>query len=171
MSLKKRKLFETHKDVRKLIKSTIELAVIALLLYIGFAAWLNPSGYSHFTDEYISRSDHGFVVVSYSGVERKGSQVAIGADALEAQLKALYESGYRTISQQDVIDYYLSGKNLPERALLLVFEDATRESTVFAQRVMEKYNFKATMMGFAGGLELSDAKYLTDSDIKRYQQT
>ena len=53
-------------------------------------------------------------------------------------MQSLKDSGYQTITQQDVINYYKSGASLPEKALLLIFEDGILNTTRLAQPTLWK---------------------------------
>lgn len=163
--------FKSVKDIIKLIRSIIELIILGVILFIIIRAWVSFSVYEAYQESTVSDIDYGFVVVSYFGVERSGNLEMIGVDRLEAHLKALHSSGYVTVSQQDIIDYYENKKNLPEKALLLIFEDGNRESLIFAQKIMEKYNYKATILNFADGFVKNDPKLLNSNDIKRIKKS
>jgi hypothetical protein len=84
---------------------------------------------------------------------------------------ALKQAGYVTISQQDIIDYYEFGKPLPEKALFLIFEDARRNTAIFAQKVLEESNFKATMLSFPERFELKDQRFLTPDEFADLETT
>ena len=112
-------------------------------------------------------ADNGFVAVSYTGVARGENQDLISADKLEKHLQALKDSGYVTIRQQDIYDYYNSGKALPERALFLFFEDGRRDTAIFAQSVMEHVNMCATVLTYANNLTLRGSKFLKTADLKQ----
>lgn len=56
-----------------------------------------------------------------SGVERAGNQNIMGVELLHEHLQALKNMGYVTITQEDVLEYYQQGKELPEKSLFLIF--------------------------------------------------
>ncbi len=110
--------------------------------------------------------DHGFLAISYFGVDRKGTETLIGVKQLERHIKALRDSGYVTVSQQEVLAYYREGKPLPEKALLLLFEDGRRDTAIFSQKIMEKHNAIATMFSYGDKFEKKDPKFLSPGNIK-----
>lgn len=63
----------------------------------------------------------------------------------EVQMKYLYENGYYTASLKDVEDFLYNGKTLPERTVLITFDDGYESNFVYAFPILKKYNFKAVV--------------------------
>ncbi|MGE7056688.1 polysaccharide deacetylase, partial [Paenibacillus glucanolyticus] len=107
-----------RKNRGKIIKVTAQiliLGVVAIMLanaIFDFRAYKEP-------DKSAWRQEQGFIALSYFGVGRTGTSKLVSKSQLDAQLKALHDQGYVTISQQDIIDYYAEGKKLPDKALYL----------------------------------------------------
>ncbi|MEF2965306.1 polysaccharide deacetylase family protein [Paenibacillus sp. M1] len=113
----------------------------------------------------------GFIAISYFGVGRSGSAKLVAKRQLDEQLRALHDLGYVTISQQDIIDYYTKGKPLPDKALFLSFEDGRNDSALFAQPLLEKYNYKATFLSYADKMGNSERKFLQPKEMLRMTKT
>ena len=114
-----------------------------------------------------------FIAISYNGLTefaREGGKIVTQAD-YEEQMQSLKDSGYQTITQQDVLDYYLKGAPLPEKALLLIFEDGIMNTTRLAQPALWKYNYIATACTFAGNLSDETGAYITARDMKQLRNT
>lgn len=154
-----------RKNSRKAVRTVFQFGILISLLVVIMLAVFD-------WDEYVSvpeseyKYDNGFITLSYFGVDRSRKATLIDDDMLEKHLMALKNSGYVTISQQDIIDYYTKGKKLPERAIYLVFEDGRRDSSLFAQRILEKVNYKASMMTYAEKFVKKDSKFLQPDDLK-----
>lgn len=162
------KLIETKKDVIKITRSIIELLVVLFLVFLMVRALFLFSEYKPYdkTDKSIvSGEDHGFIVLSYLGVDREGTNTLISTENLDEQLKALSDNGYITISQQDIVDYYEKGTPLPDKALYLMFEDGRNDTAVFAQSIMENYNYKASIYSYAEKFVERDSKFLMPDDL------
>ncbi len=162
-----------RKNISKVIRTILEcVAVAVMLVVIGRALFWEPE-YVPYDETLVSKeADSGFIVLSYFGVEKfeSDSTTLIDEQRLEEHLKALYESGYVTISQQDILDYYAGKKLLPEKSLFLIFEDGRRDTAIFAEEVMEKYNFRATMGTYAQNVVLTDSKFLSGKDLIALQE-
>ncbi len=144
----------------------MQVIVLLGLAFFLLKGLLSAAAYQPYAPLPQPAPDHGFLAISYFGVDRKGTESLIGARQLESHIKALRDSGYVTIRQQDVLAYYREGKPLPEKALLLLFEDGRRDTAIFAQKIMEEYNAVATMFSYADKFEKKDPKFLSPQDIK-----
>ena len=163
--MKRKEFSPEKKDRKKVIRGTVQALILVFLLVLVIKAIFTFSKYSPY-EAVNSSEENGFIVISYFGVDRNGTNTLISTESLENQLKALKENGYVTITQQDVLDYYDDGKVLPNKALLLLFEDGRRDTAIFAQKIMEKYNFKATMLTYADKFSKKDPKFLMPKDLK-----
>jgi hypothetical protein len=164
-----RRAIGRRKNIRKIFRSVFQAAVLLLLLYVVVTALVSTVTYVPYdaiAPVSSQETDGGFIAISYFGVDRSGTEDLIGIKELNSHLEALYDSGYVTITQQDIIDYYAGEKQLPEKSLLLLFEDGRRDTAIFAQSIMEKYNFKATMSSYSDKFEKRDPKFLSPDDMK-----
>ncbi|WP_371373487.1 glycoside hydrolase [Sporomusa aerivorans] len=164
--------FTELKDRKKLLRVVFQLTVIVAVLAIAVVALLTLKAYKPYTAQNTKFSgDKGFVALAYFGVDRIGKQNIIGIDRLQQHLQVLKDLGYVTITQQDVLDYYQSGKELPEKSLLLIFEDGRRDTAIFSQKVLEELNFKATMLTYPEKFEKKDPKFLVPDELKELEKS
>ncbi len=163
-----------RKNVSKVIRTILELiGVIVMLFFIGNALFWEKEYIPYDESQVAEGEDNGFIVLSYFGVEKyeSTSTTLIDEERLDEHLRALFESGYVTISQQDVLDYYAGKKTLPPKSLFLIFEDGRRDTAIFAEEIMEKYNFCATMGTYAQNVVLTDSKFLSAKDIDNLKES
>lgn len=168
------KWIETKKDVCKLIRSICETAVVIAVLIVILRAFLVTDRYEPYDQNdrnIVSGEDKGFLCISYFGIDRTGTDILVSTANLEEQLTALRNSGYVTITQQDVIDYYEKGKALPDKALLLVFEDGRTDTAIFSQPILEKENYKASMCSYGSNLDSKDSKTLKGDDLRELENS
>ncbi|MDO4989287.1 MAG: hypothetical protein Q4E45_02165 [Eubacteriales bacterium] len=114
-----------------------------------------------------------FIAVSYNGltdIDRPDGKI-VTQDAYEEQLQTLKASGYQTITQQDVLNYYLNDAPLPEKAMLLIFEDGIMNTTKLAHPALWKNNYIATVCTFAGNLSDEEGLYITSQEMKQLKNT
>ena len=154
-------------NTKKRIRTVLEAMILMVLLLFVIKKLFTFTTYQPYNEKEIDlqTDDHGFIAISYFGVAREGTETLISDEVLDAQLRALYDSGYVTISQQDIWDYYKKGKKLPEKSLFLMYEDGRRDTAVFAEKVTEKYNYLSTMMTYANKLELKDSAFIQPKDM------
>ncbi len=98
--------------------------------------------------ELIRKED--FAIEEYTGIKVKQNYHDVLPKPLfalleefEKQMAYLHENRYNIIKLQDVIDFYYSGKNLPEKAILLTFDDMYKSVLLYAYPVLKRYGFSA----------------------------
>lgn len=158
------------KDRMKVIKTIVQTAIVLIVGFILFHTIFDVERYKE-PDTTKWTGDKGFIALSYFGVGRSGTSKLVAKSQLDQQLQALYDQGYETISQQDILDFYTKGKALPNKALFLSFEDGRNDSSLFSQPLLEKYNFKATFLSYANKMGNSDRKFLQPKDMLKMEKT
>ncbi|GAA0777760.1 hypothetical protein GCM10008908_33430 [Clostridium subterminale] len=154
------------KDRIKIARGILQGIILIILLIAIIKALFSFSVYEPYNSSKLSNNqDSGFTTVSYFGVDRTGSDTLISTKRLDEHLKALKDNGYVTITQKDVMDYYLKGKALPPKSLFLLFEDGRRDTAIFSQKIIEEYNLKATMLTYADKFAKEDSKFLSSKDL------
>lgn len=159
-----------RKNRWKAVKTVVQAVVLLVVAGLIYRAVWGGGTYAE-PDKGTWSNDKGFIALSYFGVGRSGTPKLIAKDELNRQLKALHDQGYRTISQQDILDYYAKGTPLPDKALFLSFEDGRNDSALFAQPLLERYNDKATFLSYAGKLGNGDNKFLQANEMLKMQKT
>lgn len=158
------------KNRRKVTRSIVEGMILCLIMIMLLKVFFVFKKYKSYDVAQIG-TNQGFVALSYLGVDKIGSNTLISEKRLNEQLSALYENGYVTITQQDILSYYQEGKKLPEKALFLMFEDGRRDTSIFAQTIMERYNFIASMLFYGDKFEKDDTKFLMIKDLKELEES
>lgn len=159
---------ETPKDLRKCIRSILQLSVLLFVLYILIRVFVTFNEYRPYNENdinVVSGKDHGFVALSYIGTDREGNQTLISSERLNEHFKAMHDLGYVTVTQKDVENYYNEGRPLPDKALFLMYEDGRKDTAIYAQSVMENYNYKATMFTYAEKFRSRDGHFLMPKDL------
>ncbi len=154
------------KDRVKIVRGIFQGIILTVLLVVIVKALFSFSIYEPYNSSKVNSSqDTGFIAVSYFGVDRTGTDTLISTKRLDEHLKALKDNGYVTITQKDIMDYYLKAKPLPPKSLFLLFEDGRRDTAIFSQKIIEKYNLKATMLTYADKFAKEDSKFLSSKDL------
>ncbi len=172
MQLKGKQFSPERKDRIKKIRSIFQGIILFALLICIVKALFVKSTYKPYSSNIVSQNrKSGFISISYFGVDRAGNNTLISTDALENQLKALKENGYVTITQNDILNYYKKGKALPEKSLFLLFEDGRTDTAIFSQKILEKYNYKATMLTYVDKFAKNDSKFLMPKDLLKLKNS
>lgn len=81
----------------------------------------------------------------------------VSPEQFEAQIRALAEAGYTGISFDELQAYVLRGEPLPEKPVVITFDDGYRSNYTLAYPILQKYGMKATI--FAIGVSFGKDHY------------
>lgn len=81
----------------------------------------------------------------------------IAVSVFDEQIKALYDAGYTAVLFDDLYNYVHYGTELPEKAVVITFDDGYESNYSLAMPILEKYGMKATV--FAIGVSIGKATY------------
>lgn len=87
-------------------------------------------------------------IIMYHGMlkdpERQGKYV-ISPDTFETDLSYLQKNGFHTIVVQDLIDYVYNDVSLPEKPIMLTFDDGYLNNYIYAFPLLQKYRMKMVL--------------------------
>lgn len=89
--------------------------------------------------------------------------LVISAQQFEAQLKAISEAGYTGVSIQQLLDYVEKGSELPEKPVVITFDDGYLSNYELAYPLLKKYNMKATI--FVIGSSVGKDRYKDTGNV------
>lgn len=89
--------------------------------------------------------------------EESSGSLIISAEQFEAHIKALSQANYTGISLQQLVDYVEKGIELPEKPIVITFDDGYSSNYEIAYPILKKYNMKATI--FVIGASVGKDKY------------
>ena len=83
--------------------------------------------------------------------------------SFEENIKTLLDNGYTFLSFKDLNDAYLNKKDLPNKPILLTFDDGYYSNYEYIFSLLKKYNIKAAIFIVTDniGKTIDDKKYLT----------
>lgn len=81
----------------------------------------------------------------------------VSPEQFEAQIRALSEAGYTGVSFDELQAYVLRGEPLPEKPVVITFDDGYLSNYTLAYPILQKYGMKATI--FAIGVSFGKDHY------------
>ena len=81
----------------------------------------------------------------------------ISPEMFESHMKALIDAGYSSVSFEDLRDYVLGGAPLPDRPVVITFDDGYKSVYDSAFPILQKYSIKATV--FIIGVLNGESRY------------
>ncbi len=134
------------------------LTIVAILacigLYTGFT-WETAPDYNLY----------GVPVLNYHEVnDDKFSPLAMGIGHFEQQMDYLHKNGYHTITPDQLYDYLTKGTALPDKPVLITFDDGYEDNYKNAFPYLRKYNMKATL--FVIGDDVGKPNFMTAAQLQ-----
>lgn len=106
-------------------------------------------------DETVSRDVP--VLMWHNLAEESSGDMTISVDTFRAQIEALHEAGFKTVSLQQLYDYVHFGTELPEKPIVLTFDDGYFSNYEYAFPILQEYDMQATI--FAIGVSVGKDTY------------
>lgn len=99
-----------------------------------------------------------------------GNQVRIPKAKFAAQMKWLHDNGYHTLTMSELYKAVENREQVPEKSVVLTFDDGYEDNYQNAYPILQEYGFKATIFMITN--EIGDNKngYLTAEELKTMQQ-
>ncbi len=106
-------------------------------------------------DETVSRDVP--VLMWHNLAEESSGDMTISVDTFRVQIEALHEAGFKTVSLQQLYDYVHFGTELPEKPIVLTFDDGYFSNYEYAYPILREYVMQATI--FAIGVSVGKDTY------------
>ncbi len=93
------------------------------------------------------------------------SPLFVTLENFEEQMAYLYDNHYQTLSLAEIINYYTKGIELPEKSVLLTFDDCYQSIARYAYPILKKYQFRATAFVVTGWLNIMPEDFDADRSV------
>lgn len=107
-------------------------------------------------------------VLLYHRVSNQGkTRYIVPVSEFRAQMKALYEAGYRTVTVSQLVKVMREGGSLPEKAVAITFDDGFLDAYENALPILQEYNFIATSYIITGTIDTDlSYGYVQEEELK-----
>ena len=85
------------------------------------------------------------IIMYHSVLKSRTGRYIVSPEQIEQDLKYLQKRGYETIVMADLIEYVEHGRALPERPIILTFDDGYYNNLHYVVPLLEKYNMRAVI--------------------------
>ena len=89
---------------------------------------------------------------------------SVSPASFAGQMKALYDSGYQTILPDQLYEYLVHNRPLPQKPMMLTFDDTDEEQYSIGATEMNKYGFKGVF--FIMTIAINRPRYMSKEQIK-----
>ena len=85
------------------------------------------------------------IVMYHSILKSKSGKYIIHPDTFEDDLKYIQSKGYTSITMTDLINYVYNDSPLPDKPIIITFDDGNYNNLSYAVPLLHKYNMKAVI--------------------------
>lgn len=185
----KNKKFKKKNNRRKLFGVLIKLILCMIVISNAFAGYNNKKNVQAVSNLQASQENNktetpeksektamvndnrGVPVICYHSVskdESKKGPIIIPKDKLREQLKTIKDNGYTTLTMAELNDYLLKNQPIPEKSVIITFDDGYRDNYTNAFPILKEFNMKATI--FVISSYLNRDLYLTSDEINEMSE-
>lgn len=100
--------------------------------------------------------------------DKMGTQLSVSPQNFEEQMAYLALEKYNTISLQHLVNFLEKGEVLPEKPIILTFDDGYKDVFQNAYPILQKYHLKATFFVIVNKVDTGN--YLSWDDVKNMIQ-
>ena len=119
----------------------IYIALFALLITV-----LGGYFFTHNTETVSAEDSLNVPIIMYHSIladTNKSGKFVITPKQFEEDLLFIKENGYEPIFMQDLINYVYKGTSLPEKPIILTFDDGYYNNYLYILPLLKKYEMKA----------------------------
>ena len=116
------------------MKKLLAVMVVLLLGATGFIFWL-----------FVRAEDSVPILVYHRVSDTDTNPTTLKVADFDAQLKYLADNGYHVVAPDDLLDAWASGKTLPDKPIVLTFDDGHEDIYKNVFPILQKYNMRATV--------------------------
>ena len=108
----------------------------------------------------------GVPVLYYHSVDpSEANEVIISPEKLKEQLTFIKDSGYTTLTMSELNDYILNNAPIPEKSIVITFDDGYADNYANAFPILKELDMKATIFVISNFTD-NDGYYMTSQQIK-----
>ncbi|MCI7266662.1 MAG: polysaccharide deacetylase family protein [Veillonellaceae bacterium] len=113
----------------------------------------------------VEQDNRTVLVLNYHKIANEHKSLSVTLDDFEQHMKWLQEYGFTCITPGQLYDFVANGADLPEKPVLITFDDGYKDNYTNAFPIMKKYGMKGTIFVVTGFLGVYD-NYLTWDQAK-----
>ena len=110
-------------------------------------------------------------VLCYHNIQENGKPLRstqgydVYEDKFRDQMKALADSGYHTILPEQYYNYLVYGAPLPEKPVMITFDDTDEDQFTIGKKVLDQHGFKGVY--FIMTISIGKPRYMSKEQIKQ----
>jgi peptidoglycan/xylan/chitin deacetylase (PgdA/CDA1 family) len=119
----------------------------------------------------VKHNDKGIPIVMYHSIGYdKGNTARVTKENFKEQMKYLRDNGYVTLTLNDAYDFFIDNKPVPEKSIILTFDDGYVDNYVEALPILKEFEFKATIFVITSLVD-KVPDYMSSKQLKEMQDS
>ncbi|GAA0728744.1 polysaccharide deacetylase family protein [Clostridium malenominatum] len=91
-------------------------------------------------------NDKGIPVLMYHSINyEKGNELMVPKENFREQMNYLKDNGYTTLTLNELYNFFLNNKPVPEKSVVITFDDGYKDNYTNAYPILKEFNFKAVV--------------------------
>ncbi|NMM61622.1 polysaccharide deacetylase family protein [Clostridium sp. P21] len=105
-------------------------------------------------------------VIMYHSIDyEEGNELRVPKEKFREQMKYLKDNGYTTLTLEELYNFMYNNKPIPEKSVVLTFDDGYKDNYENAYPVLKEFAFKATVFIITNCID-KDKGFLTSAQLK-----
>ncbi len=119
-----------------------------------------------FKDGNLKYNDKSIPVIMYHSIDYEaGNELRVSKDAFREQMKYLKDKGYTTLSLDELYSFMVNNKPIPEKSVVLTFDDGYKDNYENAYPILKEFGFNAAVFIIVNCID-KEKDYLTSQQLK-----
>ena len=124
----------------KVLKINYKAGLFIIVAIILFFSLLYTFSFAK-NEEYIELP----IIMYHSVLKSKSGKYIVHPDTLESDFKYIQSKGYTAITMTELINYVYGETSIPEKPIIITFDDGYYNNLSYAVPLLHKYNMKAVI--------------------------
>ncbi|GFP77700.1 polysaccharide deacetylase family protein [Clostridium fungisolvens] len=113
----------------------------------------------------LTKDDNGLPILCYHDINPvKGTDLVLDPAKFKEQMKYLKDNGYFPITLDELYGYFKEDKGIPEKSIVITFDDGYVGTYTYAFPILKEFGFKATIFMISGSI--NNPAYLNVEQLK-----
>lgn len=123
-----------------------------------------------FKNGILKYNDKSIPVIMYHSIDYEaGNELRIPKETFREQMKYLKDNGYTTLTFDELYSFMTNNKPVPEKSVVLTFDDGYKDNYDNAYPILKEYGFNATIFVITNCID-KDKAFLTSKQLNEMEK-
>ncbi|MEY7999393.1 polysaccharide deacetylase family protein [Clostridium sp. Mt-5] len=122
-----------------------------------------------FTGEDLKYNSKSIPILYYHSIDyEKGNELRVPKEKFREEMQYLKKNGYTTLTMNEFYDFLVYNKPVPNKSVVITFDDGYKDNYENAFPILKEYGFKATIFIITSTID-NEKGFLTSSQLKEME--